>query len=137
MAVLLLTACNLVNGQTVIVTDRNSFATWDVILEKFNYGEWNYKEITFTANANGVTANDVAKSVYTFTSTRKTTTGKNKSGYTFTSHEWSAYDETYERCTFSIIKYSDGTAKISVLYDKSLNLLTYWIAKSSIKNYND
>lgn len=103
-------------SQTVIKTTQSRIGKWDVITETWNYTAWESNNITFTANDNGVTADDKANSVYTFTSLRKKTTGIAKDGVPYTSYNWDAIDESGLKCKFSIISYKGQGNKLSVMY---------------------
>jgi hypothetical protein len=104
-------------SQTVIKTTQSRIGKWDAIMENWKYSDWNYTEITFTANDTGVFADDVANSVYTFTSARKKSTGIARDGVQYTAYDWNAVDESGRNCRFSIIAYKGQSSKLSVMYN--------------------
>jgi len=103
-------------SQTVINTTQSRIGKWDAVKETWVYTEWESNNIVFTATANGVTADDKANSVYTFTSLRKKSTGVAKDGVSYTSYDWDAVDESGLKCKFSITSYKGQGSKISVMY---------------------
>jgi hypothetical protein len=128
IAMLLSILCIAVSAQTTLVTDQFRTGRWDAVQEKFNYTEWKYATITFTATATGMTADDIVNSVYTFTSPKRTRTSKSE-GVAYTTITWDCYDEKYRDCSISITAYANGTGKVSVYYDNSNTVLNYMITK--------
>lgn len=108
-------------SQTVITTTVARIGKWDAVMETWSYGELTPVELTFTASGTGMTVNDESKSVYTFKSVRRRETGKTTDGKaTYTAYRWDCEDEKYRDCTLSILSYSTGEKRISIMYNTTV-----------------
>jgi hypothetical protein len=113
-------------SQSVIYTNSSRVGTWDALIEKWRFDDWESNNITFTSTSTGVSVDDKTHSYYTFLSSRVKHTGTSKLKRTYTSFSWECLDESLRKCTFIITVYEKKDIKISIVYDNSA-LIEYTI----------
>jgi len=104
-------------------TDKNCIGTWNILSEKYEFGEINYSLITFSFYNDYISSDDASMSIYRVKEQLPKNFGKNSETISA-----KCLDERNRDCTFALMKMNDGSLSIGVLYNDIIYV--YFVEKN-------